>query len=248
MVIMVHEPSMTNTQQGQFFSLWSFIQGLFFQKNTSLASLGEKKTLHKEDNALVQKNIWVFIGLGNPGKDYEKTRHNAGILLIEGLKEFWEFPEFRQKAQVKWTQGMVEGQKVILAYPMAYMNVSGQALASFVRLYPQAQWVVCHDELDLPPGDIRFKEGGGHGGHNGLRSLEGILKNPYKRLRLGIGRPEEKHQVSHYVLNNFSKEQWENLQKSAENLVSLLPLLIKGEKNLFIQKLHEKKISQKTPG
>ena len=218
-------------------AILSWFQKMFFQKN--IHSKKQKNTLNNDQITTEDKEkTWIFVGLGNPGKEYEKTRHNAGLLLVEALKDAWDFPEFKQKGQVKWTQGFLEGKKIILAYPTTYMNLSGQGLSPFVRLHREAQWVILHDELDLPSGKIRFKEGGGHGGHNGLHSLEGIINNPYKRLRLGIGRPTEKYEVSNYVLHLFSKEQWNDFQKNAEHLLSILPLLIQGKKDLFVQELH----------
>lgn len=191
------------------------------------------------DSTLDKKSssLWIFVGLSNPGKEYEKTRHNAGLLALDYLREKWGFPDYRQKGQVQWTQGFVGSQKVILAHTTTYMNLSGQGLSSFSRMHNNSEWLVFHDELDLPAGHVRWKEGGGHGGHNGLRSLEGILPKNYQRLRLGIGRPPEKHQVSHYVLSPFSKEHMEALYSKMDQLSPLFPLLFEGKKNIFAEKL-----------
>ncbi|MBL6750187.1 MAG: aminoacyl-tRNA hydrolase [Nevskia sp.] len=148
--------------------------------------------------------IRAVVGLGNPGAEYERTRHNAGFWFVDRLAEA-AHAGFRVESKFlgALAKARVGGQDLLLLKPATFMNRSGQAaqaLAAFYKLAPE-QILVAHDELDLPPGTARLKRGGGHGGHNGLRSLHQHLGEAYARLRIGIGHPGHKDRVLEYVLN-----------------------------------------------
>ncbi|MCC5990982.1 MAG: aminoacyl-tRNA hydrolase [Rhodobacteraceae bacterium] len=149
----------------------------------------------------------LFVGLGNPGARYVGNRHNIGFMALDRIAQDHGFAPWRSKFGGALSEGRLGGQKVILLKPMSYMNLSGQAVAEaahFYKLAP-ADIIVFHDELDLAPGKMRLKQGGGHAGHNGLRSIHQHLGPEHARVRLGIGHPGRKDRVSAYVLSDFAK-------------------------------------------
>ena len=157
----------------------------------------------------------LLVGLGNPGSDYAATRHNIGAMWLDAMHSHYGFPSWQKKFQALFAQHTVAGQKILLLKPQTYMNLSGQsvlAAATFFKLKP-AQVLAVHDELDLPLADVRQKQGGSDAGHNGLKSITATIGPEYHRLRLGIGRPEHKEQVSSYVLHPFTKEEQAVVEK-----------------------------------
>ncbi len=154
----------------------------------------------------------LFVGLGNPGAKYARNRHNIGFMALDQIASDHGFPAWRGKFQGQVTEGRLGRDKVLLLKPGTYMNKSGQSVAEaaqFYKLGPE-DVIVLHDELDLTPGKCRVKDGGGHAGHNGLRSIHAHLGQDYRRVRLGIGHPGHKDQVANYVLHDFAKadEAW----------------------------------------
>lgn len=136
----------------------------------------------------------LIVGLGNPGSQYAHNRHNIGFMAVDAIHRRHGFSPWRRKFQAELADGTLEGEKVILLKPMTYMNESGRSVGEAVRFYKLAPCdvLVLHDELDLPPGKVRMKTGGGHGGHNGLRSITAHIGDGYRRMRLGIGHPGNK--------------------------------------------------------
>ena len=149
----------------------------------------------------------LFVGLGNPGPDYAGHRHNVGFMALERIAADHGFGPWRKAHHGVMAEGRLGGEKVALLKPETFMNLSGQAVHAAVAFYklPLADVVVFHDELDLAPGKLRTKMGGGHAGHNGLRSIHAHLGEGYGRVRLGIGHPGHKDAVAGYVLHDFSK-------------------------------------------
>ncbi|AJE46055.1 aminoacyl-tRNA hydrolase [Celeribacter indicus] len=149
----------------------------------------------------------LFVGLGNPGAKYEKNRHNIGFMALDRIASDHGFPPWRAKFQGQVSEGRLGRDKVILLKPGTFMNLSGQSVGEAMRFYKltPADVVVFHDELDLAPGKVRVKSGGGHAGHNGLRSIHQHIGAEYDRVRLGIGHPGHKDRVSGYVLSDFAK-------------------------------------------
>jgi len=150
----------------------------------------------------------LLVGLGNPGREYELNRHNVGFMCMDEISKSYGFPSEKPKFSGLLTEGHVDHEKVYLFKPLAYMNRSGRPVAEVSKFFkiPPEHIIVFHDDLDLAPGKIRVKQGGGHGGHNGLRDLDAHVGPSYWRVRIGIGRPHHQGAVTSYVLSNFSKE------------------------------------------
>ncbi|MEM6781411.1 MAG: aminoacyl-tRNA hydrolase [Pseudomonadota bacterium] len=154
--------------------------------------------------------MWLLVGLGNPGDKYEKNRHNIGFMIADTIASEYGFGSFKSKFEGEYAQGTIAGQKCLLLKPMTYMNDSGISVSKLAKFYKidTEQIIVFYDELDLPPGKLRVKKGGGAGGHNGIKSIDNHMKSKdYWRVRMGIGHPGDKNRVSGYVLNDFPKEQ-----------------------------------------
>lgn len=168
----------------------------------------------------------MIIGLGNPEGRYEKTRHNVGFMVVDTLASYYQFSIDKKQCSSLIGQGFIEGKKVLLAKPQTYMNRSGEAVLEIINYYRDAieDLIVIHDDLDLDFGRLRFKRGGGSGGHNGLKSITQILNSPeYSRLKIGIGRPPAPMKTENYVLGSF-------LEKEREVLPEILKISLDGLK------------------
>ncbi len=148
----------------------------------------------------------LIVGLGNPGPKYFKTRHNVGFMILDYMAEQFRSAPFQDKSNCLYTKATYQEHTLYLVKPHTFMNLSGQALASFVHYFniKPTQIIVIHDEIDLKFLDIRVKQGGGHGGHNGLRNLIEHIGAGFTRIRIGVGRPEIKGLEADYVLSDFS--------------------------------------------
>lgn len=149
----------------------------------------------------------LFVGLGNPGGKYAANRHNVGFMAVERIAEDHGFGPWKSKFQGLVTEGSLGGEKVFLLKPQTFMNLSGQSVGEAMRFYKlsPADITVFHDEIDLAPGKLRCKTGGGHAGNNGLRSLHQHIGPEYHRVRIGVGHPGHKDKVPGYVLSDFAK-------------------------------------------
>lgn len=149
----------------------------------------------------------LFVGLGNPGAKYLKNRHNIGFMALDRIAEDHGFGPWKSKFQGQISEGRLGTEKVLLLKPETFMNLSGQSVGEAMRFYKltPADVTVLHDEIDLAPGKLRVKQGGGHAGHNGLRSIHQHIGDAYQRVRLGVGHPGRKELVPHYVLQDFAK-------------------------------------------
>lgn len=163
--------------------------------------------------------LYAIAGLGNPGPEYEQTRHNAGFWFVDVLAQR-HHGSFRREAKFQGLLARVRiaGAEVLLFKPMTFMNRSGQAVSALCQFYriPPAQLLVAHDDLDLPPGTVRLKLGGGHGGHNGLRDIHKPLGPDYRRLRVGIGHPGDRSLVLDYVLSRPSRADEDAIRRGIE--------------------------------
>lgn len=182
----------------------------------------------------------LIVGLGNPGAKYENNRHNIGFLAVDEIhRRHSGFAPWRLRFQGQVSEGRIGSTKVLLLKPSTYMNESGRAVGEamrFFKLEPQDVLVI-YDELDLPPAKFRMKTGGGHGGHNGLRSITAHIGADYRRLRLGIGHPGDKKLVSNYVLGDFSKADRDWLDPLLSEIADNADLLAEGQDSQFSNKL-----------
>lgn len=188
--------------------------------------------------------IQLVVGLGNPGSEYEPTRHNAGFWFVDELVRGCQ-QGFRaeQRFQSDVARCLVDGSEYRLQKPMTYMNRSGQPVGALARFFkiPLEQILVVHDELDLPPGTVRLKKGGGHGGHNGLRDLISHLgSKDFYRLRVGIGHPGHKDQVVDYVLKKPSKEDRRLIDDALHDALGVMPAVVAGQFERAMHILHSR--------
>lgn len=177
----------------------------------------------------------IVVGLGNPGPKYETTRHNIGWLALDRLAEVWKATPFQKKGNAEIAEATLGSEKVLLVKPLTYMNLSGQAVAPLARFYrcEPTDVIVLQDEVDLKPGALRLKTGGGSGGHNGLKSLdESLGTNGYHRVRLGVGHPRDfnpRMETADWVLGQLTQEECENLDQVFDRVVKACELVIRGE-------------------
>ncbi|WP_424984466.1 aminoacyl-tRNA hydrolase [Microbulbifer sp. S227A] len=178
----------------------------------------------------------LIVGLGNPGAKYAKNRHNIGFMALDRIAGDHGFAPWRSKFQGQLTEGRLGREKVILLKPETFMNKSGQSVGEamrFFKLEPQ-DVIVIHDEIDLAPGKSRIKSGGGHAGHNGLRSIHAHIGEAYDRVRLGVGHPGRKELVPGYVLHDFPKADDDWLDDLMRGLSDGAPHLAEGDGGRFM--------------
>ncbi|MCW5749217.1 MAG: aminoacyl-tRNA hydrolase [Alphaproteobacteria bacterium] len=175
----------------------------------------------------------LLVGLGNPGPKHAAQRHNVGFMAVDLIVRRHGFSAWRKRFQGEAAEGSLGGRRALALKPMTYMNDSGQSVGEAVRFHKLAlgDVVVFHDELDLAPGKVRVKTGGGAGGHNGVRDIDAHLGVDYRRVRIGIGHPGHKDLVYGYVLQDFSKAEREDwLPKVLDAIATEAPLLAGGSK------------------
>ena len=191
----------------------------------------------------------LFVGLGNPGLKYEKTRHNIGFLAIDAIASAHGFSPERSKFQATISEGKLGTEKVFALKPQTFMNLSGQSVGEAMRFYKldPGDVIVFHDELDLAPGKLRVKTGGGHAGHNGLRSCHEHIGADFHRVRLGIGHPGDKRLVSGYVLHDFAKADWDWIEPLLDALSDAAPMLAGEDPGGFMNKVALKTGSTSKP-
>lgn len=184
----------------------------------------------------------LFVGLGNPGAKYAGNRHNIGFMAMDRIAQDHGFGPWKGKFQGDIAEGQLGGQKVILLKPGTFMNLSGQSVGEAMRFYKlQPEDVtVFHDELDLAPGKVRVKTGGGHAGHNGLRSIHQHIGEAYQRVRLGIGHPGRKELVAQYVLQDFAKADAEWLDDLMRGISDGAAELAGGRKDRFLNAIAQR--------
>lgn len=188
--------------------------------------------------------IKLFVGLGNPGPEYDDTRHNAGFWWIDALARELKVQLVPERSY--WglaARASVQGQSVWLLEPQTFMNLSGKsvaALARFFKITPD-EILVAHDELDFDPGTVKLKKGGSHGGHNGLRDIHAQLGSDYWRLRIGIGHPGAKAEVVHWVLKKPAPDQRTLIEDAVARSLKVWPLLLAGDMDKAMAQVHTTK-------
>ena len=182
----------------------------------------------------------LIVGLGNPGSGYAGNRHNIGFMAVEAIAKRHGIGPFRRRFQGVSAEGPLGGERVLLLLPGTFMNESGRAVAEAMNFYKLAlsDIVVLHDEIDLSPGKVRVKTGGGSAGHNGLRSISSHIGNDYRRVRIGVGHPGLKEMVHGYVLSDFAKSERDWVETLCGLIADNAPLLAKGEDASFQNKVH----------
>ncbi|MGO8739772.1 aminoacyl-tRNA hydrolase [Rhodoblastus sp.] len=183
----------------------------------------------------------LFVGLGNPGKNYADNRHNIGFMALDAIARACNAAPFRRKFQGEASEARIGPQRALLLKPETYMNESGRAVAEAARFHkiPVEDIVVLHDELDLAPGKLRVKRGGGDAGHNGLRSITAYMGGAYRRVRLGIGHPGDKALVHAFVLSDFAKADKPWVEALCDAVAGNAEALAKGDDSLFQTRVHE---------
>jgi peptidyl-tRNA hydrolase, PTH1 family len=182
----------------------------------------------------------LLVGLGNPGAEYAKTRHNVGFMAVQAIAERHGIGPWRRRFAGVACEGTIGGERVLLLLPGTYMNESGRAVgeaAHFFKL-PAGDVTVVHDEIELPPGKVRVKIGGGIAGHNGLRSITAHIGNDYRRVRIGVGHPGAKDLVERYVLSDFAKSERPLFEALIAIIADNADLLLRGQDASFQNKVH----------
>lgn len=181
----------------------------------------------------------LIVGLGNPGDEYRHHRHNIGFMAVDAIARQHNFPVLKSKFKGLVADGNIAGERVLLLKPQTFMNRSGDAVGAAAKFYKIApeDITVFYDELDLVPGKVRVKMGGGNGGHNGLRSIDPVIGNNYRRVRLGIGHPGHKELVTRHVLGNFAKADADWLEQLLGAIGENVGLLLKGDNANFMNRL-----------
>ncbi len=181
----------------------------------------------------------IFAGLGNPGSQYAGNRHNIGFMAVDAIQRRHAFSPWSKKFKALVSEGEIAGERVLLIKPQTYMNLSGEAVGEAMRFYKlePKDIVAIYDELDLIQGKARIKTGGGHGGHNGIKSLDAHCGREYRRLRLGIGHPGSKEQVHNHVLGDFAKADRVWLEPLIDAIADNADMLVKGEDSQLLNKL-----------
>jgi PTH1 family peptidyl-tRNA hydrolase len=182
----------------------------------------------------------LVVGLGNPGSRHAKNRHNIGFMAVAAIARRYGLPPFRSRFKGELAEGVIAGERRLLLCPQTFMNASGESVLAAMSFYKIApgEIVVIHDELDLRPGKVRVKRGGGNAGHNGLRSIDAMIGADFWRIRLGIGHPGVKELVHPYVLMNFTAEEMQLwVVKLVDALAETIPWLLEGAPDAFMSEI-----------
>lgn len=181
----------------------------------------------------------LIVGLGNPGAEYKNHRHNVGFMAVDAIARANGFSTWSRKFQGEISEGKLGAGKVLLLKPLTFMNLSGQSVAAAAGFYKltEADIIVIHDELDLPPGRCKVKTGGGNSGHNGLKSIDAHLGKDYRRLRIGIGHPGHKDRVNPYVLGDFAKADTIWLEPLLAAIAAAAPDIAAGDGATFMNRV-----------
>lgn len=183
----------------------------------------------------------LLVGLGNPGKEYARNRHNIGFMVLEEIAKAYNFTPWRSRFKGETSEGLIDGQKCLLLKPQTFMNLSGEAVqvaSSFYKI-DLDDIIVFHDEIDLPPAKIKIKTDGGNAGHNGLKSISQHVGNAYVRVRMGVGRPIQKSQVANFVLKDFSKDDADWLEDALRSHSRHAGLLVSDRHSDFIKMISD---------
>lgn len=181
----------------------------------------------------------LLVGLGNPGTEYARTRHNVGFMAVDELVRRYSFDSFKSKFKGQITTGTIDTNKVMLLKPETYMNLSGESVlraCTFYKIKPE-DVIVFHDDMDLAIGKVKVKRGGSAGGHNGLKSIDSHIGQNYIRVRIGVGRPEHKEDVVNWVLSKFNPSDKQTIDAVISKIADHISLLLEGNEQTFMNRL-----------
>lgn len=188
--------------------------------------------------------MYIIIGLGNPTLQYEGTRHNAGFDVIDALADKYQIAVDGKKNRAYIGKGVIEGQKVILAKPQTYMNLSGESvggLVDYFKIDETSELIVIYDDISLPPGQIRIRKKGSAGGHNGIKNiLQHLGTEVFLRIKVGVGEKPKKYDLADYVLSRFSKAEREEMEEGYEKAVHAVEMLLQGETEAAMNEYNRK--------
>lgn len=177
--------------------------------------------------------MFLIVGLGNPGKQYEHTRHNVGFDVIDELAEKYNISISEKKHKALLGKGVIEGQKVVLAKPQTYMNLSGESIVELVHYYkidPETEMIVIYDDISFAPGNLRIRQSGSAGGHNGIKNIIKCLgTQEFMRIKVGVGKKPKNWDLADFVLGHFSKEERENLEDAIGRAMEAVGYMINGD-------------------
>ena len=177
--------------------------------------------------------MYLIAGLGNPDKKYEHTRHNVGFDVIDELAEKYNISISEKKHKALLGKGVIEGQKVVLAKPQTYMNLSGESIVELVHYYkidPETEMIVIYDDISFAPGNLRFRQSGSAGGHNGIKNIIKCLgTQEFMRIKVGVGEKPKNWDLADFVLGHFSKEERENLEDAIGRAMEAVGYMINGD-------------------
>jgi PTH1 family peptidyl-tRNA hydrolase len=183
--------------------------------------------------------MYLLVGLGNPGKEYAKHRHNVGFMVIDAICDEYGFGTPKSKFKGIVSEGEIGGEKIVTLKPSTYMNLSGRSVVEAIKFYkiPLDKIIVFHDDIDLVFAKIKVKTGGGAGGHNGLKDMDNTIGKEYKRVRIGVGHPGDRDMVADYVLSNFSKDEFSALEKIIPAITKNVDFVLQNKDEEFLKAL-----------
>ena len=188
--------------------------------------------------------MFVIAGLGNPGKEYTNTRHNAGFGVIDALAEKYDISVMSIKNRALTGKGIIDGKKVVLVKPITFMNRSGESirpLADYYKIDPESELIVISDDINLPPGQIRIRKKGSAGGHNGLKNIIHHLGNEnFQRIRVGVGEKPKENDLADYVLGRFSKEESSLIWDGTKKALQAVEMMLAGDTDRAMNEFNRK--------
>ena len=193
--------------------------------------------------------MYIVVGLGNPAREYENTRHNIGFDVVDYMIDRYDIPYSGTKHRAMYGSGMIDGVKVVVAKPLTYMNLSGEAVRSLVDFYkvePESELIVIYDDVALEPGKLRIRKKGSAGGHNGIKSIiQHLGTQDFIRIRVGVGEKPKGWDLADYVLGHFSKKERKLVEEAIEKSDTAVKMIITGEVDVAMNQFNEKKKKEK---
>ena len=189
--------------------------------------------------------MYLIVGLGNPGRQYEATRHNMGFDVIDKLVEEYQIPQGGVKFNAMYGKGIIGGQPALLMKPLSYMNLSGgpvREMANYFKIDPETEMIVIYDDIDLDPGQLRIRKKGSAGGHNGIKNIIAHLGGQvFPRIKVGVGEKPPKYDLADYVLGHFSKVEQELMSEGYDNAVKAVELIVSDQISEAMNEYNRKK-------